>query len=130
MHKPITDKELAERQAKGAQVETRPKKVEGKVTIEGLADMVEQMAKAQREASAAQHKALITAIDKLASAIKSKQSKDLDLAPLIEAVAGLKQEATAVSEPTDYIVTGERDQRQLIDLSKGLRFTAVRPTIN
>ncbi len=126
--KVVSRKRLQEMEEAGAEVESHPKLIESP----GLVDALRKMGEAQMEAQKHQSQMLIKSIDALARSINAKPvSPGTDLTELITAVLSLKQEASTMHEPVDYLMTAERDpQRHLIDVEKGIRFTAVRRTIN
>lgn len=127
----MSRKDIEALKKKGVDVTEHPKLVHGQMATPELIETIENLGKAQAEANERRHKALLGAVDKLTKAISDKKIESgLDLAPLVAAVAGLKQEVNIVNEPVDYHLTFERNQRNLIDGEKGLMFTAKPRTVN
>jgi hypothetical protein len=120
--KVLSRSEIQKRQAKGAQVTEHPKLVESPALVAAI----NQLASAQLEATKHANQQMVKAIEALTRSINGKKMEGTDLSELIAAVAGLKSEATAAHEPVDYVMTASRDpQRHLIDMEKGVRFSAV-----
>ncbi len=123
----LTPKQIAELQAKGAEVETHAQLVDSPTLIAAM----KEIAAAQQAHMQAGQERIQAGLDRLAKTIADKEiGSDIDLSELVSAVAGLKQEVIVINEPVDYHLTFKRDQRQLIDGEKGLRFTAVPKAIN
>lgn len=118
--------QIAKLKDSGVDVKEHAKLVKGELDVPALVAALEKMAAAQQELANKQHQQMIKAIEALTRSISYKEvGKGTDLSELIAAVSALKQEAVVMHEPVDYLMTAERDQRHLINVEKGIRFTAV-----
>lgn len=123
----LTPKQIADLKAKGAEIEIQAQLVDSPSLI---AAMKEIAAANQAQTRAGQEK-IQAGLERLIKTIAEKQvGTKTDLSELVAAVAGLKQEVIVINEPVDYHLTFKRDQRQLIDGEKGLRFTALPKQVN
>jgi hypothetical protein len=88
------------------------------VSVDGLSLLVEQMrrvAEANETIARKRNDDLLAAVTRLTEVIQAKESKDVDLKPLVEAVGGLKQTVEVQPHgPVTYRLDVERDQRQLL----------------
>lgn len=127
-----SDLEVIER--KGGSVERIPKPVPDPIQVSGLESIVEhfhQMKHEQHQAHEEHFKAKMAKIEELITAIRAGRT---DLAPLMKMMADIQQEHARMKaeysdgerEPCEYLLTFERDQRGLIDGTKGIRFAPVK----
>lgn len=141
MVKRVTQLDLQRVVQKGASIERVPALVQ----IPELAALFEKFHQAKNDRSKrheANFEKKLAKMDEIVKAIeaagkKSTAVKPVDLGPVMKLLndirkehQGMKAELAALPEHSenelcDYKLTGSRDQRGLIDLEKGLTFTAV-----
>lgn len=121
--------EIDEAQAAGAKVIEYPRKVEGRLQMPELIEVLSTIANEQMKAAEKQTKVLIDSINKLTRELEKSGSKGVDFTKLVAAIGGLKLEAVAIHEPWDYEMTFERDENRHF-IKSGVRFTAIPRTIN
>jgi len=110
----LTPAQIRAAQARGASSQVIPKQVE----VSGLIGLAEQF----KMVLASNHQSndeVLDAIRSLTAVIASKESKDLNIGQLVEAVLSLKHDR----QPLDIEMTFERDHRNM--LKSPFRFTEV-----
>jgi len=110
----IKSKDISVLRGKGVSLTPEVREVQ----VGGLEALVEQMrrvAEANEVISRKRNDDLLAAVTRLTEVIQAKESKDVDLKPLVEAVSGLKQTVEVQPHaPVAYRLDVERDQRQLL----------------
>ena len=130
----LTKSDLQVIEQKGGSVERIPKPGPETIQVSGLESIVEhfhQMKHEQHMAHEEHFKAKMVKIEELITAIRAGKT---DLAPLMKMMADIQEEHAKMKaeysegeehEPCEYLLTFERDQRGLIDGTKGIRFKPV-----